>query len=130
MVRTSKLKEKPSSVPLLPYIWLSRMLVKHNIKHVSLLPRKISSLLHLVKDHLGLRTTGVYSIPCQCGQVYIGQTGRYIGNTIKEHHSYIWLGNPDKSAVAEHRFSLNHLIEFQDTQILSTVPGYMDRLIR
>ena len=33
-------------------------------------------------------------------------------------------------AVAEHRFNHNHLIKFQDTQILSTVPGYMDRLIR
>jgi hypothetical protein len=45
---------------------------------------------------------------------------------MKEQHRHIWLGHPDKSAVAEHRFNHNHLIKFQDTRILSTVPGYMD----
>jgi hypothetical protein len=56
-VRTCKPKEKPTLVTLLPYvhtayIWLSRMLAKHNTKSVGLLPRKISSLLHPVKDDL------------------------------------------------------------------------------
>jgi hypothetical protein len=32
--------------------------------------------------------------------------------------------------VVERRFIHDHLIKFQDTQILSTVPCYMDRLIR
>jgi len=45
---------------------------------------------------------------------------------MKEHHRHIWLGHPDKSAVAEHRFNRNHLIKFHDTRILSTVPGYME----
>jgi hypothetical protein len=40
-----------------------------NIKSVSLLPRKISSLLYPVKDDLGLSTPRVYSIPCECGQM-------------------------------------------------------------
>jgi hypothetical protein len=91
--------------------WLSRMLTKCNIKCVGLLPRKISRLLPPVKDDLGLRTPGVYSTPCTSGQVY---------------HWHIRLGYPDKLAVAEHRFNYNHLIKFQDTQILSIVPGYME----
>jgi hypothetical protein len=37
-------------------------------------PRKISSL-RLVKEDLGLRTSGLYSIPWKCGQVYIRRTG-------------------------------------------------------
>jgi len=45
---------------------------------------------------------------------------------LKEHHRHIWLGHPYKSVVAEHRFNPNHLIKFQDTQILSTAPGCMD----
>jgi len=40
------------------------------VKWVGLPPRKISSLFHPVKDDLGLRTLGVYDIPCECGQVY------------------------------------------------------------
>jgi len=55
--------------------WLSRMLAKQNIKCVVLPPRRISSLLRPAKDDLRFRSPGVYSIPCECGQVYIGQTG-------------------------------------------------------
>ena len=65
MVRTSKPKQKATSVALLPYVQtkyscLGRMLAKH-IKSVGLLPRKISSFLHPVKEDLGLRTPGVHS---------------------------------------------------------------------
>ena len=68
--RTSKPKEKSTLVTLLPYvqmayIQLSRMLAKHIIKSVGLLHRNISSLLHPVKDDLGLKNLGVYSIPCK-----------------------------------------------------------------
>jgi hypothetical protein len=44
----------------------------------------------------------VYSIPCECDQVYIGQTGRSIDTRIKEHYPHSRLAQPDKSAVAEH----------------------------
>ena len=81
-----------------------------------------------MKDELGLRTLEVYSIPCMCGQVYFGQTGRSIETRIKQHHWHIRLGHPDKLVVAECRF--NHLIKFQDTWILSTVFSYMERIIR
>jgi hypothetical protein len=49
--------------------------------------------LQSVKDNLGLKTPGVYSIPCECGQVYIGGTGHSIDNSLKEHHRhipYVW----------------------------------------
>ena len=63
-----------------------QMLAKHSIKSVGLLPRKISSLLLPVKDDLGLRTPRVYSLLCECGQVYIGQTDRSIETRMKEQH--------------------------------------------
>jgi hypothetical protein len=31
-----------------------------------------------VEDDLELKASGLYSIPCECGKVYIGETGRLI----------------------------------------------------
>jgi len=79
-IQTAKTNDKPTLTAYIPYTQttyghLSRMLAKHNIKSVALPPRKILSYLPLVKDALGLRTLGVYSIPCECGRVCIGQSG-------------------------------------------------------
>jgi hypothetical protein len=51
------------------------MLAKHIINSVGVPPRKINSYLPHIKDALGLRTPGVYNIPCECGKVYVGQRG-------------------------------------------------------
>ncbi|PNF38064.1 hypothetical protein B7P43_G00358, partial [Cryptotermes secundus] len=63
----SRPEDKPGSVAFLPYVGtifnrISRVLSRHNIKAVGLPPNKLSSLLRLFKDSLGLRTPGVYSI--------------------------------------------------------------------
>jgi hypothetical protein len=67
---------------------------------VGLPPRKISSFLRSVKDDQELKTPGVHSIPCECGQVYIRQTGRSIDTKLKELQRHIRLEYADNSAVA------------------------------
>jgi hypothetical protein len=79
--RNAKAHDKPTSNAYILYTQttygeLSIMLAKHNIKIVALPPRKIFSYLPPVKDALGLRTPGIYSIRCECGRVFIGQSGR------------------------------------------------------
>jgi hypothetical protein len=106
------------------------MLAKHNIKSVALPARKILSYFSPVKYALGLRTPGIYSIPCKCGRVYIGQSGRSIQLRIKEHYKHVRLAQPDKSAAAEHSINHVHIIKLHDTKLLSAKTGYTDRLIR
>jgi hypothetical protein len=67
------------------YGLFSRMLAKHN-KSVGMPPRKISRFLRHVKNDVGLQMPGVYSIPYECGVVYLGQTGGSIKTRLKEYH--------------------------------------------
>ncbi|PNF33765.1 hypothetical protein B7P43_G10211, partial [Cryptotermes secundus] len=107
---------------------ISRVLSRHNIRSVGLPPNKLSSFLRPVKDSLGLRTQGVYSIPCECGKVYIGQTGRSVYMMLKEHQRHIRLKHPDRSAVVEQSIDLGHRIQLQNTSILATETRYGSHL--
>jgi hypothetical protein len=90
----------------------------------------LSSLLRLVKDHLGLSTPGVYRIPSECSRVYIGQAGHSVDIRLKEHQRHIRLEHPDKSAVAEHSIDQGHRIQSHNSSILTTKTRYMDRIVR
>jgi hypothetical protein len=96
---------------------------------VGLPPRKISSFLRSVKDDFGLKKPGTYSIPCECGQAYIGQTDRSTDNRMMEPQRHIRLEYPDKSAVAGHSSNLGHRTQLHHT-ILFIKPRYMDRIMR
>jgi hypothetical protein len=104
---------------------ISKVLSKHNIKTVSLPPRKLSSFLRPVKDHLALKMSGVYSTPCECEKVYIRQTCRSIETRVKEHQRQIRLAN-SASVVAEHSINLGHRTQ---PSILAKKSRYMGRII-
>ncbi|XP_032686437.1 uncharacterized protein LOC116851269 [Odontomachus brunneus] len=96
-------KKKTAVLPYLQGITepISRILDKHDIKIIFKPHRKISQLLPNLKDHKSfLETSGVYKIPCSCGKVYIGETGRKISTRIKEYQRYTKYGHFAQSALA------------------------------
>jgi hypothetical protein len=92
--------------------------------------QKNRQLLRTAKDNLGLKIPGVYRIPCECGKVYIGQTGRSIEARYKEHMRHIQLDEPEKCVVAEHSINIGHQIDFNNVSVLDRASGYMDRLVK
>jgi hypothetical protein len=74
---------KPTARACLPYVStisnkIAGILRRHNVETIHKPPGKLKALLGTTKDKLGLKTSGVYRIPCECGKVYIGETGRTI----------------------------------------------------
>jgi hypothetical protein len=82
--------DEPNSVAFLPFVGtilnhISRVLAQNNIISVGLPHITLSSLLHLVKDDLGLSIPGIYRIPCECSRVYMGQMGHSVDIRLKAH---------------------------------------------
>ena len=109
---------------------IGRILNKYDIQTSYKSNLKIRDLLGNVKDIVPLHCSGIYKIPCQCGKVYIGQTGRTVSKKLKEHERHIRLNQPGKSAVAEHAIQELHGIDFKNTKILARENNWMGRLIR
>jgi hypothetical protein len=92
--------------------------------------KKTCHMLRSVNDDPGLKIPGEYGIPCECGKTYIGQTNRTIETGRNEHMRHLRLGQPDKSAVAQHALETGHRVEFNTTCRLARTKGYMDRIIK
>ena len=76
--------------------------------------------LSRVKDKLqtSMSSCVVYSIPCSCGKVYIGETTRRLEQRISEHQDACRKGEEKKSAVAEHAWKDHHPIRWQETSVI------------
>ncbi|XP_076390580.1 uncharacterized protein LOC105662853 [Megachile rotundata] len=95
---TTDTHDKEHATTFLPYIQgttdrIGRILRKHNIRTVFTTHTKIGQLLTSPKDpQPQLSTPGVYKIPCSCGQIYIGETGRSVNTRLTEHECCARLG--------------------------------------
>jgi hypothetical protein len=94
------------------------------------IPAKNIHLLRPVKEKLGLRTAGNYRISCECGKVYLGQTGGTIEARLKEQRRHVRLNQPERSAVAKHSLTTYHRINFNGATKLGTETIYIHRLVR
>ena len=84
-------KQEGATKVLLPYIQgmtdkISKVLRKKQISTVFCPPTSLRNILDKEKDPVDPKLRkGIYSIPCSCGEVYIGETSRSIKLRLKEH---------------------------------------------
>jgi len=108
---------------------IGRILKKHNIQTVFKPPKKIGQILKNFKDQRPpLNSARVYKIPCSCGKVYIGKTGK-INIHMKEHQCEIKTYHT-VSILLEYNVETDHIILFDKTTTIATTTSYFSRKYR
>ena len=72
----------------------------------------------------------VYKIPCECGKVYIGETGRSMHERIKEHDRDIRLAQTQSSAVSEHSNATGHYPLWDEVKFIDRDPHWYTRRVK
>jgi hypothetical protein len=65
----------------------------------------------------------VYSIPCDCGRCYIGETSGSLEVRIKEHKYNLTQGVLEKSKLAQHVYEEGHKIWWNEGKVLQIEPN-------
>jgi predicted GIY-YIG superfamily endonuclease len=52
----------------------------------------------------------IYSIPCECGRSYIGETGRLLAVRLREHKHNLKEGLLEQSKLAQHAYEEGHRV--------------------
>lgn len=96
---------------------LTRFLRRKGLRVVSWPLHKIKQLLSSLQDPRGRNVPGVYQIPCEFGEAYVGQTGQSAEVRRQEHQWHLRLGHTDLSAITQHGWDKGHSILFHETKI-------------
>jgi hypothetical protein len=68
---------------------ISRLLARFNVRTVHIPANKNVHLLTPLKDNLGLKTPGIYFIPCKCSKVYMGRLFNVKANNARNWSLYV-----------------------------------------
>ncbi len=133
--RVQQKTEYQSSV-CLPYIGPASHKIERILKEVGVQvyhssQNKLFRSLCTHKDSVDeSQKPGVYRIPCECGLVYIGETGRNLSKRLKEHKTNCEKAELDKSAVAKHAWTYDHRIKWDEANILAIDSHRFSRKMR
>ena len=111
------------------------MEILHSLRRIPNVTEKVVDLTpHLVrpKDTLELTKQDgvVYKIPCECGKVYIGETGRAMEVGIKEHDRDIRLARTQTSAVSKHAYETGHLPIWKEIKFIDRDPHWYTHRVK
>jgi len=72
----------------------------------------------------------VHRIPCECGKVYIGETGGSMQERIKEHDRDVRLARTQASAVSEHTHETGHYPIWNEVKFIDRDPHWYTRRVK
>jgi hypothetical protein len=92
----------------------------YNIRTVFRTKHTLRNSLMNTKPKRDLQQTAqwVYSIPCECGRSYIGETGRPLAVRLREHRHNLGEGLLEKSKLAQHAYEEGHRGGWYEARIL------------
>jgi hypothetical protein len=95
---------------------------RYNIRTVSKMRHTLKNSLMTMGPVMAPQETGncIYSIPCECGRRYIGETGRPWAVRFREHRRNLEEVHLERSKCAQHSFEENCQIIWKEAKILET----------
>ena len=74
----------------------------------------------------------VYCIPCSCGKIYKGETGRPLKVRLEEHQKAVVRGEIEKSAMADYKWKEmgNHLLLWDKIEIIDRAEHWRIRRVK
>ena len=130
-------KEEPQKFTL-PYVpgtseIIRRSLAPHNIKCAFYSSETLRRHLSKPKDTVPMdkRNNVVYKIPCKdCNATYIGESKRSFGVRYKEHDRAVRKGDTDKNEIADHCWSKDHEMNWDERKVIDTEAYIKGRKIK
>jgi predicted GIY-YIG superfamily endonuclease len=91
---------------------------RYNIKTVFKTRQTLHSFLTRTRPHREVQDMRqcIYSIPCECGRCYTGETGRPLGIRIREHMNNLKQGLMEKSRLAKHAYEEGHRTQWMEAK--------------
>ena len=133
----AELANEFKATAVLPYVkglseQLRRCLQQQGVRAVFKSETTLRSQLVRPKDAVDpAKQDGVvYRIPCECGKVYIGETGRPMQDRIKEHDRDIRLARTETSTVSEHAHNTGHKSLWNEVKFIDRDPYYYTRRVK
>jgi predicted GIY-YIG superfamily endonuclease len=120
-----KEEDKPLGIVYIPYVKgisekFKRIGNQYNIRTVFRTKHTLRSSLVRTRPKRDPQQTAhcVYSIPCECGRRYIGETGRPMTVRIREHMHNLKQGLIEKSKLAQHAYEEGHRVNWDEARVL------------
>ena len=131
-----KKNDEESRTLVLPYIQglserITKVCQKVNIRTAFKSQTTLRNTLTHVKGILPPeeRRGVIYSIPCECGAVYIGETCRTIKQRLEEHKRAVRIGDPS-NAIALHTNSNLHSIQWGESKVIEQELNWKRRRVK